>query len=51
VPVLLALTWLAIYLGKRLKWGSPPSETEVVGPEASSAGIETFDRGKTVDLV
>jgi ACR3 family arsenite transporter len=34
VPVLLALTWVSIYLGKRLSW--PPVETDAGGERVDS---------------
>ena len=45
VPVLLALTWLALYLGRALKWGSvqgedDPESVEVEAREIAVTSVE-----------
>lgn len=40
VPVLVSLTWLSIYLGRRLKWGGrTPAQREAEAAAAAAAAV------------
>jgi ACR3 family arsenite transporter len=53
VPVLVSLTWLSIYLGRRLKWGGrTPAEREADAAAAAAArpgGQEKLRRTEDVE--
>lgn len=51
VPVLLSLTWVALYLGRRLHWGDAPLIAPPPPSEEEEAKDDRIDRGGTVDLV
>ena len=48
VPVLLALTWLALYLGRALEWGSVEREDDPgsVDVEAREIAVTSVEREK-----
>lgn len=66
VPVLLSLTWVSIYLGKRLHWGKTSMDDSAQSSRIEDGAVKDegigigaggsvdgggIDRGGTVDLV